>query len=248
MATIKFRRGALASIPTLAAGEPGWATDTQYLYVGTGSGNIKIAKVSDLHPQSHTLASHSSKAHSELTGVTSGQHHAQLHGSSHQWGGGDAIRLDNLAATEDNTDLNATTTKHGLLLKLGGGILNFLRADGAWAVPQIAAGVPSGLIAIFDAACPDGWTRVSAFDSKFLRGYATYGVVGGSVQHRHSHDHPQDSVDQCGDYMEVESGFGEEVAGPAHDHTFNLAAMQSSYATGNDHLPPYINVVFCKKD
>jgi len=27
------------------------------------------------HPQSHSLASHSTKAHSELTGVTSGQHH-----------------------------------------------------------------------------------------------------------------------------------------------------------------------------
>jgi len=31
------------------------------------------------HPQSHSLASHSSKAHSELTGVTSDQHHAQSH-------------------------------------------------------------------------------------------------------------------------------------------------------------------------
>jgi hypothetical protein len=57
------------------------------------------------------------------------------HASSHQSGGGDAIKLDDLAVTDDNTDLNATTSAHGLLNKLGGGTTNFLRADGAWAAP-----------------------------------------------------------------------------------------------------------------
>lgn len=32
------------------------------------------------HAQAHTLASHSTKAHSELTGVTADQHHNQVHG------------------------------------------------------------------------------------------------------------------------------------------------------------------------
>jgi hypothetical protein len=60
---------------------------------------------------------------------------AAAHASSHQSGGGDAIKLDDLAAPDDNTDLNATVSAHGLLPKLGGGTTNFLRADGTWAAP-----------------------------------------------------------------------------------------------------------------
>ncbi len=37
----------------------------------------------DHHPQAHNLASHSTKAHNELTGVTSDQHHAQAHAGDH---------------------------------------------------------------------------------------------------------------------------------------------------------------------
>lgn len=36
----------------------------------------------------------------------------------------------------DVTTSNATTSQHGLLLKLGGGTTNFLRADGTWAAPS----------------------------------------------------------------------------------------------------------------
>lgn len=46
-----------------------------------------------------------------------------------------AIKLDDFSATDDNTDLNATTAKHGLCPKLGGGTTNYLRADGTWAEP-----------------------------------------------------------------------------------------------------------------
>jgi hypothetical protein len=48
-------------------------------------------------------------------------------------GGGDSVKLDDLAAPDDNTDLNSSTSKHGLCPKLGGGSTNFLRADGTWA-------------------------------------------------------------------------------------------------------------------
>lgn len=42
--------------------------------------------------------------------------------------------------------------------------------------------LPTGgkMIAIFNQACPTGWTRVSALDDKFLRCAATYGGTGGS--------------------------------------------------------------------
>lgn len=71
MATIKFKRGVVVSIPTLAAGEPGWATDTQNFYMGTGSGNIRMAKNSELHAQNHE--------------------------TRHRSGGGDPLNHDNLA-------------------------------------------------------------------------------------------------------------------------------------------------------
>lgn len=40
------------------------------------------------------------------------------HATSHQAGGADSIKLDDLAATDDNTDLDASITAHGLLKKL----------------------------------------------------------------------------------------------------------------------------------
>ena len=58
---------------------------------------------------------------------------ATTHATQHQSGGSDSIKLDDLATPDDNTDLDATTGRHGLLPKLGGGTTNFLRADGSWA-------------------------------------------------------------------------------------------------------------------
>ena len=43
------------------------------------------------------------------------------------------VKIDDLTAGDNNTDLDSSTSRHGLLLKLGGGTTNFLRADGAWA-------------------------------------------------------------------------------------------------------------------
>jgi len=57
------------------------------------------------------------------------------HKTSHQSGGSDAIKLDDLAAPDDNTDLDASTGAHGLLQKLPGGTSTFLRADGTFATP-----------------------------------------------------------------------------------------------------------------
>ena len=49
-------------------------------------------------------------------------------------------KLDDLTAPDDNTDLDSTTSQHGLLPKLGGGTTNFLRADGTWAAPPGSGG------------------------------------------------------------------------------------------------------------
>lgn len=57
------------------------------------------------------------------------------HASTHQSGGADAIKLDDLAAPDDNTDLNATTSAHGLLPKLSGTATEFLDGTGAFSTP-----------------------------------------------------------------------------------------------------------------
>lgn len=43
------------------------------------------------------------------------------------------IKLDDFAAPDDNTDLNASTTSHGLLPKLSNNTRQFMRGDGSWA-------------------------------------------------------------------------------------------------------------------
>ena len=52
------------------------------------------------------------------------------------------IKLDDLKAPDDNTDLNASTSKHGLMLKLDNNSSNFLNGQGAWATPP--GGVDTG--------------------------------------------------------------------------------------------------------
>jgi len=38
---------------------------------------------------------------------------------------------------------------------------------------------PTGMIMPFDVDCPTGWTRVSDFDNRFLRGALQYGTMSG---------------------------------------------------------------------
>lgn len=58
------------------------------------------------------------------------------HATSHKSGGGDAIRLDELAAPTDVTTLNASTSAHGLLKKLSNASTEFLNGQGNWATPS----------------------------------------------------------------------------------------------------------------
>lgn len=45
-------------------------------------------------------------------------------------------KLDDFGAPDDNTDLNASVSAHGLMQKYPGGTTNFLRADGSFAAPS----------------------------------------------------------------------------------------------------------------
>lgn len=60
---------------------------------------------------------------------------AATHASQHLSGGADSIKLDDLAAPDDNTDLNASASAHGLLPKLSNVATEFLNGQGSWATP-----------------------------------------------------------------------------------------------------------------
>jgi hypothetical protein len=138
--TVKDESGAAATNNITVATEgaetiDGSATDTinqdygakAYYSDGSNWFTVPLLAVS-----SHTLASHSARAHSDLTGVVTGDHHTEAHQAAHASGGADAIKLDDLAAPDDNTDLDVSTTAHGLVPK-GTNTGNFLKDDGSWA-------------------------------------------------------------------------------------------------------------------
>lgn len=65
-----------------------------------------------------------------LSGLLADGQTPLAHNTSHQTGGSDAIKLDDLAAPDDNADLNASITKHGLLKKLSDVALEFFNGKG----------------------------------------------------------------------------------------------------------------------
>lgn len=72
-------------------------------------------------PREHAYA-HEAGGHDELdvTGLPGRLAEPQMpagHGVSHRKGGTDQIKLDDLAVPDDNTDLNTSTTRHGLQAK-----------------------------------------------------------------------------------------------------------------------------------
>lgn len=50
------------------------------------------------------------------------------------------VKLDDLSAPDDNTDLNASTSAHGLLKKLDNDPAHFLNGQGSWATPAGGSG------------------------------------------------------------------------------------------------------------
>lgn len=86
-----------------------------------------------------------------------------------------------------------------------------------------SSALPSGMIAMFDTACPAGWTHFAALDGKVARGAATSGGTGGADTHAHTH-----------------GGAGVR-GGDRSVATSNAINAASSW-------PPYLEIVFCKKD
>lgn len=130
----------------------GSAGDAQEITLGTNlsfSGttlNATGGGAPDPHAASHQNGGSDEISVAGLSGLLADGQTPLAHAASHQSGGSDAIKLDDLAATDDNTDLNVSTAKHGLMSKLPGGTSTFYRGDGAFAAPTAEAAITFTLI------------------------------------------------------------------------------------------------------
>lgn len=57
MRKLQLRRGPKIDLPTLAEGEPGFTTDENKLYIGTGTNNVEFARADHIHTQYAPIAS-----------------------------------------------------------------------------------------------------------------------------------------------------------------------------------------------
>lgn len=99
------------------------------------------------------------------------------HHATHELGGSDAIQLDNLSTPDDNTDLNATTSAHGLLRKLSGNATDYLTGAGNWATLAIPNPIVQDLL-FTDATYDIGKTGATRPRDQFLSRNL---VVGGNT-------------------------------------------------------------------
>lgn len=99
------------------------------------------------------------------------------HHTSHESGGGDAIKLDDLSAPDNNTDLNASTSAHGLAPKGTAGSTLFWRQDWTLASPVSAATIPSERWALPTTAHASD----EEFNTSSLSNFTLYDSSGNAV-------------------------------------------------------------------
>jgi len=133
---------ALAALSPSTAGKSlmtqGVGADPVFGYPAHGT--LTGLTTGDPHTQYHTDARGDARYAPIAKGVTGGDAHNALHDSAyaalahasrHRSGGADAIKLDDLAAPDNNTDLDVSTSAHGLMPKLPNTKQAFL-GDKSW--------------------------------------------------------------------------------------------------------------------
>ena len=131
-----------------------------------------------------------------------------------------------------------------------GKVLTALDATGIASWQPADSALPPGMIAMFNSACPLGWTRLTALDGRFPLGNATYGTVGGSASHTHNFAAP---IPQ-GNTASAPIG---SLSNPVSSYTYLSFAGPGSFAitdtaglptSARTELPPYLTVIWCEKD
>ena len=105
------------------------------------------------------------------------------HTASHQSGGGDSIKLDDLASPDDNTDLDVTNAAHGLMKKLSNVATELFNGVGAWVdyTPSNGGISVYGNTNSTSISVLNDWYQVTNFD--------TNEVSSGDVTPDHTNDH-----------------------------------------------------------
>lgn len=106
---LMYTMGVLTGIDTST---PGWSEGNQ-LYLSDTSGTLSTTPGTYKQGLAIVLRVHLTLGSIVIYPDTM----EEPHGTSHQSGGADAIKLDDLSAPDDNTDLNASTSAHGLMQK-----------------------------------------------------------------------------------------------------------------------------------
>ena len=117
--------------------------------------------------------------------------------------------------------------------------------------------VTAGLVILIDgAACPTGYTRLTALDNRFLQANATYNAAaGGASTHQHpSHSHGAGHNASIGTSSELIAqggqGTGSGTTANPHDHGSTSVSLGSSgiIADAADNTPGYATILICQKD
>lgn len=131
------------------------------------------------------------------------------------------------------SSLNGSAIDRGLVGAsfLGAGApsaATFLRGDSTW--QAIPTGVPSGMIGIFQSACPAGWTRVSALDDRFPLGGPpqNVGYTGGSWDHYHRVAGSTSTAGWHGHHFNG-SGGSNDAGSHSHSYSGRTASEENDY-------------------
>ena len=173
----------------------------------------------------------------------------------------DGLHASSVPTSTTLFPLDASSKFTNTVLYTGHG--NGLDADTVDGKHASQIGIPSGLIGMFDTACPSGWTRFAALDDKFPMGGTTYGATGGNT----THDHGGATASHTLTIVEIpahqhgvsirNAGGGDPLVGPGGGSGWigdqNKGPAGSGQAHSHDiqaanHLPPYRTVLFCRKD
>ncbi|MFH0912690.1 MAG: hypothetical protein V1884_00175 [Candidatus Omnitrophota bacterium] len=106
-----------------------------------------------------------------------------------------------------------------------------------------AGGTPSGAIVMFATACPTGWTRFLALDNMFPMGGANYGATGGADTHTHTMSL---TGTLCASGVGTVNCPNSGITNPSGGGVARIAAPQIASTKSN--IPPYVVVVWCKKN
>jgi hypothetical protein len=167
--------------------------------LGSGTADDNAVLLGDSTWLRSTTADHVVQVNSDGTALVIDR--VPDHKSQHQSGGVDPIKLDDLDTPDDNTDLNATTGRHGLLRKLDNDPAHYLDGQGNWTTPPIgptvckltsdAAGITSttmvNITGLSFSVASSGYyhfkfvVRYTSSNTLYGAGFAINGPAGGTV-------------------------------------------------------------------